>query len=177
MWGCRSEHRGGAPGGAVRRESQAVGSSTGSALTIWVDKCSSWFAAGNGKCGRSPQFSDTAIQFFRTIKNLFGLAADHGFFTVFVGLFRSGQGSPRLQHAVPPPALQVACLASADGLHLLADSTGIKFLGNGEWKCKKAWTRALASMLQATYRHGCPDAAGAAICVTSNNVRDAAVMP
>ena len=26
---------------------------------------------------------------------------------------------------------------SSDGLHLLADSTGMKFLGEGEWKRKK----------------------------------------
>ena len=25
----------------------------------------------------------------------------------------------------------------SDGLHLLVDSTGLKFLGEGEWKCKK----------------------------------------
>ena len=26
---------------------------------------------------------------------------------------------------------------SSDGLHLLMDSTSLKFLGEGEWKCKK----------------------------------------
>ena len=26
---------------------------------------------------------------------------------------------------------------SSDGLHLLIDSTGLKVLGEGEWKCKK----------------------------------------
>ncbi len=26
---------------------------------------------------------------------------------------------------------------SSDGLHLFIDSTGMKFLGEGEWKCKK----------------------------------------
>jgi hypothetical protein len=43
-------------------------------LTIWLDKGISWFAAASGKRGRSPQFSDAAIQFCLTIKNLFGLA-------------------------------------------------------------------------------------------------------
>lgn len=33
--------------------------------------------------------------------------------------------------------VQVAYRRSATGLHLLVDSTGIKFLGEGEWKCKK----------------------------------------
>ena len=34
----------------------------------------SWFVAASGKRGRSPKFSDTAIQFCLTIKNLFRLA-------------------------------------------------------------------------------------------------------
>jgi hypothetical protein len=40
-------------------------------LAIWLGKTMSWFAAASG---RSPQFSDAAIQFCLTIKNLFGLA-------------------------------------------------------------------------------------------------------
>lgn len=38
-----------------------------------LDKGMSWFAAISGKRGRSLQFSDAAIQFCLTIKNLFGL--------------------------------------------------------------------------------------------------------
>ncbi|MEG0046198.1 MAG: transposase, partial [Comamonas sp.] len=43
-------------------------------LTVWLDKDMQWFAAASGKRGRSPKFSDAAIQFCLTIKNLFGLA-------------------------------------------------------------------------------------------------------
>ena len=43
-------------------------------LTIWLNKGISWFASPSGKRGRSPQFSDAAIQFCLTIKYLFGLA-------------------------------------------------------------------------------------------------------
>ena len=46
-------------------------------LTIWLDKGMSWFAAASGKRGRSPQFSDAAIQLCLTIKNLFGLWHSH----------------------------------------------------------------------------------------------------
>ena len=46
----------------------------GGSLTIWLDRGMSWFPAASGKRGRSPQFSDEAIQFYLTIKNLFGLA-------------------------------------------------------------------------------------------------------
>lgn len=43
-------------------------------LAIWLDKTMSWFAAASGKRGRSQKFSDAAIQFCLTLKNLFGLA-------------------------------------------------------------------------------------------------------
>ena len=43
-------------------------------LSIWLDKRMSWFAATSGKRGRSPKFSDAAIQFCLILKNLFGLA-------------------------------------------------------------------------------------------------------
>ncbi|RDI09701.1 DDE family transposase [Comamonas sp. AG1104] len=49
-----------------------------SSLTIWLDKRMQWFAAASGKRGRSPKFSDAAIQFCLTMKNLFGLALRHG---------------------------------------------------------------------------------------------------
>ena len=43
-------------------------------LSIWMDKRMTWFAAGSGKRGRSPKFSEAAIQFCLTLKNLFSLA-------------------------------------------------------------------------------------------------------
>ena len=43
-------------------------------LTVWLDKRMAWFAAASGKRGRSSKFSDAAIQFCLTLKNLFGLA-------------------------------------------------------------------------------------------------------
>jgi hypothetical protein len=33
--------------------------------------------------------------------------------------------------------IQISYQKSHDGLHLLVDSTGLKFLGEGEWKRKK----------------------------------------
>lgn len=43
-------------------------------LTVWLDKRVYWFATASGKHGSSPKFSDAAIQFCLTLKNLFGLA-------------------------------------------------------------------------------------------------------
>ena len=83
-------------------------------LTVWFDKNRPGFpllAASVGAVPSSqvPKFSDAAIQFYLTIKNLFGLALRQ-----FTGLD---------VHVPYQP--------------LLVDATGIKFLGEGEWKCKK----------------------------------------
>jgi hypothetical protein len=43
-------------------------------LTVWLDKRMCWFAAASGKPARTPKFSDAAIQFCLTLKNLFCLA-------------------------------------------------------------------------------------------------------
>lgn len=66
---------------------------------------------------------------------------------------------------------------SQPGLHLLVDSTGIKFLGEGKWKCKKhgpgrrrQWRKLHMGMDAQTLQIR-------AICVTSNNVSDASVLP
>lgn len=42
-------------------------------LSIWLDKEMAWFAGGSGKRGRSPMYSDAAIQFSLSMKCLFGL--------------------------------------------------------------------------------------------------------
>ena len=73
--------------------------------------------------------------------------------------------------------IQIPYTRSQAELHLLVDSTRITFLGEGEWKCKKHW---------AEYRHqwrklhiglAAKTMQIRAICVTSNNVRDAAAIP
>ena len=106
-------------------------------LTVWFDKNMSWFAAASGKRGRSPTFSDAAIQFCLTIKNLFGLALRQA-----TGLVQSLLTLSGLHWPVPDYStlcrrqlgldVQVPYQRSAAGLHLLVDSTGIKFLGEGE---------------------------------------------
>ena len=41
---------------------------------IWLDRDLQWWGTVSGTRGRRPTFSDAAIQFFLTIKGLFGLA-------------------------------------------------------------------------------------------------------
>ena len=105
-------------------------------LTIWLNRGMSWFAAASGKRGRSPQFSDAAIQFCLTIKNLFGLALRQT--TGFVQSLLALSGLPwpvpdfsTLYRRQRNLDVQVAYRPSSAGLHLLVDSTGIKFLGEG----------------------------------------------
>ncbi len=101
-----------------------------------------WLARPTGKRGRSQTFSDAAIQFCLTIKCLFGLPLRQT-----LGLVQSLLKMAGLPWVVPDYStvchrqkdldVRVHYRPSRNGLHMLADSTGIKFLGEGEWKTKK----------------------------------------
>jgi hypothetical protein len=73
--------------------------------------------------------------------------------------------------------VQVPYTRSQSGLHLLVDSTGIKFLGEGEWKCKKHGVEHRRQWRKLHIGIDAKTLQIRAICVTSNNVSDAAVMP
>ena len=109
---------------------------------IWLDPVLKWAAEPTGKRGRNPTFSDAAIQLCLTIKCLFGLALRQA-----TGMVESLLRLANLDWVVPDSStisrrqktLEVTIPArqSQGGLHLLVDSTGIKMLGEGEWKTKK----------------------------------------
>ena len=151
-------------------------------LTVWLDKRMCWFAAASGKRGRSPKFSDAAIQFCLTLKNLFGLALRQT-----TGLVQSVLQLCSLTWPVPDFStlcrrqldlnVQVPYTRSQGGLHLLVDSTGIKFLGEGEWKCKKHGPERRRQWRKLHIGIDAQTLQIRAICVTSNNVSDAAVLP
>ena len=111
-------------------------------LSIWLDRDMQWLAPPMGKHARCQKFSDAAIQFCLTIKCLFGQPLRQT-----LGLVQSLLRMAGLTWPVPDYStvcrrqnslnVQVHYRASEKGLHLLADSTGIKFLGEGEWKSKK----------------------------------------
>ena len=111
-------------------------------LSIWLDKDMQWLAPASGKRGRNQTFSDASIQFCLTIKCLFGLPLRQT-----LGLVQSLLKMADLPWAAPDYStvcrrqkgihVQVHYRPSGNGLHMLADSTGIKFLGEGEWKTKK----------------------------------------
>ena len=151
-------------------------------LLIWVDKRLTWFAAASGKRGRSPKFSDAAIQFCLTLKNLFGLALRQT-----TGLVKSVLQLCGLAWSVPDFStlcrrqrdldVQIPYTRSKAGLHLLVDSTGIKFLGKAEWKCKKHGAEYRRQWRKLHLGIDADTLQIRAISVTSNNVSDASVVP
>ncbi|WP_046157313.1 IS5 family transposase [Chromobacterium vaccinii] len=111
-------------------------------LSVWLDTSMSWRATPRGKRGRMQTYSDPAIQFCLTIKNLFGLALRQtiGFIqSLFkmAGLDWSVPDYSTLSRRQQTLQVRIPYQKSSGALHLLVDSTGIKMLGEGEWKTKK----------------------------------------
>ena len=136
-------------------------------IMIWTDREMAWLAPHEGPPGRPPVFSDAAIQFCLSVKVLFKLVASmrHRFEHDVDATDRryggqpapaggTGLVRPRLQHPVP----QAKDLGGSDPVSSLrwpaqparalsghrcampcrvADSTGITFLGDGEWQARK----------------------------------------
>lgn len=96
-----------------------------------------WEGSPNGKRGRDQTFSDAAIQFCLSIKCLYGLPLRQS-----LGLVQSLLTLAQLDWRVPDYStvsrrqqklqVQLPYRPPTTALHLLVDSTGIKFLGEGE---------------------------------------------
>lgn len=111
-------------------------------IAIWFDPATQWYAPSKGKQGRNQTYSDAAIQCCLMIKSLFRLSLRMvtGFVQSLIKLCGLNWIAPdyttlcRRQKHID---IVISYQKSSDGLHLLMDSTGMKFLGEGEWKCKK----------------------------------------
>ena len=111
-------------------------------ISIWFDPKTQWYAQPQGKQGRNQTYSDTAIQCCLMIKSLFRLSLRMvtGFVQSLIKLCGLNWTAPdystlcRRQKHID---IAISYQKSHDGLHLLVDSTGLKFLGEGEWKRKK----------------------------------------
>ena len=111
-------------------------------LLIWLDKEMVWRAPKAGSNGRPPVFSDGAIQFCLMVKILFGLPLRQT-----TGMVASILSMAELDWPVPDFStlsrrqktitVQIPSRRAAGPLNLLVDSTGIKFLGDGEWLARK----------------------------------------
>ncbi|CAP02956.1 transposase of ISAba7, IS5 family (plasmid) [Acinetobacter baumannii SDF] len=111
-------------------------------ISIWFDPKTQWYAQPQGKHGRNQTYSDAAIQCCLMIKSLFRLSLRMvtGFAQSLIKLCGLNWTAPdystvcRRQKHID---IAISYQQSRDGLHLLVDSTGLKFLGEGEWKRKK----------------------------------------
>jgi len=111
-------------------------------LTLWLDRDMQWGAVATGKRGRQMLYSDACIEFCLSIKCLFGLPLRQS-----LGMVQSMLDLAGLNWTVPDFStvsrrqkdiqIKIPYRPSSAGLDLLVDSTGIKFLGEGEWKRKK----------------------------------------
>ena len=108
----------------------------------WLDNDMTWLALHDGGPGRPAVFSDAAIQFCLTIKVLFKLPLRQT-----AGMVASLLDMANLDWTVPDYttlcrrqktlAVQIPYRRADGPLNLLMDSTGIKFLGDGEWQARK----------------------------------------
>ena len=111
-------------------------------LLIWLDKDMIWLGPHDGCSGRPAMFSDATIQFCLTIKGLFKLLLRQT-----TGMVVSLLETANLNWAMPDDttlcrrqkilAVQIPYRCADGPLNLLVDSTGIKFLGDGEWQARK----------------------------------------
>ena len=112
------------------------------ALLIWLDKEMDWHAPHEDRAGRPPVFSNVAIQFCLSIKVLFKLPLRQTAGMVASLLHLAGLDWPVPDYSTlcrRQKTLKVQIpYRRADGpVNLLVDSTGIKFLGDGEWQARK----------------------------------------
>ena len=108
-------------------------------LLIWLDKEMTWHAPHEG---RPPVFSNSAIQFCLSIKVLFKLplrqtAGMVASFLRLAGLEWPVPDYSTLCRRQKTVKVQIPCRRADAPLDLLVDSTGIKFLGDGEWQARK----------------------------------------
>ena len=104
-----------------------------------------WRAPKAGRNGRPPVFSDGAIQFCLMVKVLFGLPLRQTTGMVASILSMAGLDWPvpdfsTLSRREKTITVQIPSRRAPGPLNLLVDSTGIKFLGDGEWLARKHGT-------------------------------------
>ena len=110
-------------------------------LLIWLDKGMAWHAPHEGRPGPPPVFSNAAIQFCLSVV-LFKLPLRQTAGMVASLLRMAGLDWPvpdfsTLCRRQKTLAVQIPFRRADGPLNLLVDSTGIKFLGDGEWQARK----------------------------------------
>jgi hypothetical protein len=149
---------------------------------IWLDKDMQWFADPSGENGRPQRYTDAAIQFCLSIKCLYNLAGRQN-----TGMVQSLLKLANLDWEVPNHStisrrqstlkVQIGYQKRNEPLHLLVDSTGIKFLGEGEWKRKKHGAEYRRQWRKVHLAIDAETLEIRAIEVTDNSVGDAPMLP
>jgi hypothetical protein len=126
-------------------------------LTVWFtdEAVAAWTAAPRTSRGGQPFYSPLAILTALTLRAVFHLAYRQaegliGSMISLLGLTLRVPDHTTLSRrsatlAVPRPQLSADASDSAQALHLLVDSTGLKLCGAGEWLIEKHGTRARRS--------------------------------
>ena len=111
-------------------------------LYVRFDPQMDWFSVPSVRPGRPMGFSDRAIEFCLTLKGLFQLPLRQVSGLVQSLLRIAGLDWPTPDYTTlcrrqKTLSVDLGGRPSTGGLHLLVDSTGIKMLGEGEWKTRK----------------------------------------
>jgi hypothetical protein len=152
-------------------------------LSIWLDVGMQWQALPRGKTGRPQQFSDAAIQCCLTLKALFGLPLrqSQGLVQSLLRLSGLPWQAPDYSTLCRRQAQLDVCIhrssAPKGGLHLLIDSTGVKMLGEGEWKTKKHGAEYRRQWRKVHLAIDAKTLEIQAITVTDNHVGDPTALP
>ncbi len=151
-------------------------------MLIWIDKDMDWNGTPTGKRGRSNAYSDLCIQFCLTIKSLYrlGLRQTEGMVESLIKLTNldwTVPDSSTLCRRQKDLTVNIPYRRAEGPLHLLVDSTGIKILGEGEWKTKKHGADYRRQWLKVHLAIDAQDLGIRAIEVTTNEVGDAPVLP
>lgn len=151
-------------------------------LDVWFDPAMDWFAAPDGRPGRPLRFSDRAVEFCLTLKGLFRLPLRQ-----VTGLVASLLRMAGLDWPVPDYttlcrrqktlSVDLGGRPNAGGLHLLVDSTGIKMMGEGEWKTRKHGASARRQWRKVHIAVDAQSLDIRAIEVTTNAVGDGQTLP
>jgi Transposase DDE domain len=153
-------------------------------LTFWLDPKMQWYSEGTtGKRGASPLFSDKAIQCCLMLKGLFGVALRQ-----VTGLIESLFLLMNIDWIVPDYStlsrrqgklqVEIPYQGNASGnLHLLVDSTGIKMLGEGEWKAQKHGREYKRQWRKLHIGIDAETLEVRAVVVTTSSIGDAPILP
>ncbi len=112
-------------------------------LTVWLSPDMAWHPPeGTGRRGRPAAFSDAAIQYVLTLKVIFQLPlrAAQGMTGSLIRLAGVDWQVPHystLSRRQRDLTVVVPYRQRGGPLHLVIDSTGLKVLGEGEWKVRK----------------------------------------